>query len=76
MGDRDDRTAGFLIVHQDGTARTVVGIGTAPLAPLAARLAAEGKRGHLAVVHAGTGQLVIRCPLDRAEDEATRSASA
>lgn len=61
--DEDDRTAAYRIEHREGETRTVIAEGVRPLAPLAAHLEAEGKGGDLAVVHRGTGQLFIRCPL-------------
>jgi hypothetical protein len=60
---RPDRSAAYHVEHREGESRTVVAMGTQPLAPLAARLAVRGKRGYLAVVRRGTGELVIRYPL-------------
>lgn len=67
MSASDDRTAAYRVEHREGDDRTVVAIGTRPLAPLAARLAAQGKGGYLEVVRAESGQLVIRCPVAPAE---------
>lgn len=63
MGTPDDRTAEYRVEHWEGGGRSVVAFGTPLLAPLADRLAAQGKGGYLAVVRAETGELVIRCPL-------------
>jgi hypothetical protein len=69
----DERTAAYRVEHREGDARTVVAIGTRPLDPLAAWLAAQGRGGYLAVVESATGELVIRCPVGPAEpDQPTR----
>jgi pilus assembly protein Flp/PilA len=68
MAGETDRAAEYRIEHREGAARTVVRLGTAPLAPLAAVLAAQGKRAHLAVVETATGRLLIRYPLPAGTD--------
>jgi hypothetical protein len=61
MHRRADRSAAYRIEHREGERRTVVALGTQPLAPLADRLAAEGRGGVLELVDAQTGRAVIRC---------------
>jgi hypothetical protein len=58
-----DRSAAYRIEHREGERRTVVAVGTQPLAPLADRLAAEGRGGVLELVDARTDRAIIRCPV-------------
>ena len=61
-----DRSAAYRIEHRDAENRTVIRAGTEALAPLAARLAAQGRGGHLAVVRQADGHVLIRFPIDPA----------
>jgi hypothetical protein len=63
MRSTDDRVGPFRVEHHEGDARTVLAIDVRPLDAIAARLAAEGKGGYLAVVQAETGDLFIRVPV-------------
>ncbi|HEY7035007.1 MAG TPA: hypothetical protein VH482_26940 [Thermomicrobiales bacterium] len=72
MGTSADRTAEYHVEHREDGRRAIIAVGTPLLAPIANRLVAQGKRGYLAVVHAETGELVIRCPI--APDEPANSA--
>jgi hypothetical protein len=65
----DDRTAVNHVEHREGDMYAVVATGTRPLDPLAARLAAQGRGGYLAVVTNATGELVIRCPVEPEESD-------
>jgi hypothetical protein len=65
MGTSADRSAEYHVEHREDGSRAIIVLGTPLLAPLANHMAAQGKGGYLAVVHAETGELVIRCPVVR-----------